>query len=59
MPDNIWPNGRNLVFSDDGELCAVTPGPNLVPATSEEIEKFNRGGGFIPSEKFIDNEIPV
>ncbi|EKE16165.1 MAG: hypothetical protein ACD_11C00029G0045 [uncultured bacterium] len=48
---------RNLVMSDGGELCAITPGPNLVPATPEEERRY-RGG---ETEKSLPNEegIPV
>ncbi|KKQ04830.1 MAG: hypothetical protein US15_C0042G0011 [Candidatus Moranbacteria bacterium GW2011_GWF1_36_4] len=52
------PNGRNLIIVD-GEICAVNPGPNLVPATAEEIREFDQRRGFIPPKELVDNEIPV
>lgn len=54
-----WEEKRNLVQSDDGTLCAITPGPNLVPATPEEERRFrggSEGGGNFTS---VEREIPV
>ena len=48
---------RNLILVD-GELCAITPGPNLVPANSIERKKREEEKNYSP-EKRAEDEIPV